>query len=139
MYDDVAKPLLECDARLQALLDQRSEAQVDLGRAPKAGSKSRVASDARQSLANWAGVDLRRINRLGVTVVMKLLTDIGPGVSRFATVKHFCSWLGLCPGTKISGGKVLSSGTKRSANLARQALKMVAMSLSRSDSALGAF
>ncbi|MCE2646340.1 MAG: transposase, partial [Burkholderiaceae bacterium] len=64
---------------------------------------------------------------------------IGPDVSRFASVKHFCSWLGLCPGTKISGGKVLSSGTKRSANRARQALKMAAQSLWRSESALGAF
>src|SRR6185436_10341871 len=45
----------------------------------------------------------------------------------------------LCPGTKISGGKVLASTTKRSANRARQTLKLAAMSLSRSDSALGAF
>ena len=60
-------------------------------------------------------------------------------MSRFASVKHFCSWLGLCPATKISGGKVLSSGTKRSANRARQAFKMAAQSLSRSGSALGAF
>ena len=52
---------------------------------------------------------------------------------------HFCSWLGLCPGTKISGGKVLSAKTKRSTNRVRQALKMAAMSLSHSDSALGAF
>jgi hypothetical protein len=59
--------------------------------------------------------------------------------SRFANVKHFCSWLGLCPGTKISGGKVLSAKTKRSANRVRQALKMAAMSLSHSDCALGAF
>jgi transposase len=63
----------------------------------------------------------------------------GTDLSRFANVKHFCSWLGLCPGTRISGGKVLSAGTKRSANRARPALKMAAMSLSRSDSALGAF
>ena len=70
---------------------------------------------------------------------MKLLSEVGPDVSRFATVKHFCSWLGLCPGTKISGGKVLSNGTKRSANRARQALKMAAQSLCRSESALGAF
>jgi transposase len=139
MYDDIASRLAECDAKLQTLLGERGRAQVDLGRAPKAGSKSRVEFDVRQSLANWAGVDLTRINGLGVTVVMKLLTEIGPDVSRFATVKHFCSWLGLCPGTKISGGKVLSSGSKRSANRARQALKMAAMSLSRSDSALGAF
>ena len=60
-------------------------------------------------------------------------------MSRFASVKHFCSWLGLCPATKISGGKVLSSGTKRSANRARQALKLAAQSLSHSASALGAF
>ncbi len=70
---------------------------------------------------------------------MKLLSEIGPDLSRFANVKHFCSWLGLCPGTKISGGKVLSARTRRSANRVRQALKMAAMSLSRSDSALGAF
>jgi transposase len=139
MYDDIAKHLFECEAKLQALLDQRSQAQVDLGKAPKLGSKSRVEFDVRQALANWAGVDLTRINGLGVAVVMKLLSEIGPDVSRFASVKHFCSWLGLCPGTKISGGKVLSSGTKRSANRARQALKMAAMNLSHSDSALGAF
>ena len=69
---------------------------------------------------------------------MKILSEIGPDLSRFANVKHFCSWLGLCPATKISGGKVMSASTKRSANRVRQALKMAAMSLSRSQSALGA-
>jgi transposase len=84
-------------------------------------------------------VDLTRIPGIDMTVVTKLLSEIGPDLSRFDTVKHFCSWLGLCPGTKISGGKVLSATTKRSANRVRQALKMAAMSLSHSDSALGAF
>lgn len=41
--------------------------------------------------------------------------------------------LGLCPGTKISGGKVLSARTKRFANRVRQALKMAAMSLLHSE------
>lgn len=139
MYDDIARHMAECDARLDALLDARSTASVDIGKLPRAGSKARTEHDIRQRLANWTGVDLTRINGLGVTVVMKLLTEIGPDVSRFASVKHFCSWLGLCPGTKISGGKVLSSGTKRSANRARQALKLAAQSLCRSESALGAF
>jgi transposase len=139
MYDDIARHLDECDARLQALLDERSQHQVDLGALPRPGSKRRGEFDVRQRLANWAGVDLTRINGLGVGTVMTLLSEIGPDLSRFASVKHFCSWLGLCPGTKISGGKVLSSGTKRSANRARQALKMAAMALSHSDSALGAF
>jgi transposase len=139
MYDDIARHLVECDARLQALLTELGQSEVDLGKAPREGSKVRQEFDARQTLANWAGVDLTRINGLGLAVVMKILSEIGPDLSRFETVKHFCSWLGLCPGTKISGGKVLSAKTKRSANRVRQALKMAAMSLSHSDSALGAF
>ena len=42
------------------------------------------------------------------------------------------------PGHGAHGGKVLSAKTKRSTNRVRQALKMAAMSLSHSDSALGA-
>lgn len=139
MYDDIGRHLAECDARLDQLLDERCGQAVNIGKLPRAGSKARTEHDIRQRLANWAGVDLTRINGLGVTTVMKLLSEIGPDVSRFATVKHFCSWLGLSPGTKISGGKVLSSGTKRSANRARQALKIAAQALHRSESVLGAF
>ena len=139
MYDDLAKHLRECDAKLQVLLSQLGQAKVDLGRVPRTGSKTRAEFDVRQTLANWAGVDLTRINGLGLTAVLKILSEIGPDMSRFASVKQFCSWLGLCPGTKISGGRVLSAKTKRSTNRVRQALKMAAMSLSHSDSALGGF
>jgi transposase len=139
MYDDIARHLAECDTKLQALLGQLGQREVDLGKAPRAGSKLRVEFDIRQTMANWVGVDLTRINGLGATAVLKVLSEIGPDLSRFANVKHFCSWLGLCPGTKISGGKVLSASTKRSANRVRQALKLAAMSLSHCDSALGAF
>jgi transposase len=93
----------------------------------------------RQQLANWAGADLTRINGLGLDSVMKILSEIGTDWGRFESIKHFCSWLGLCPATKISAGKVLSARTQRSANRVRQALKMAAMSLAHSDSALGAF
>lgn len=139
MYDDIARHLAECDARLHAQLHDLGEQQVDLGKAPRTGSKQRQAFDIRQILANWAGVDLTRINGLGLTVASKILTEIGPDLSRFPTVKHFCSWLGLCPGTKISGGKVLSSRTRQSSNRVRQALKMAAMSLYHGNSALGAY
>lgn len=139
IYDDIAEHLAECDEKLQTLLHALGQHQVDMGKVPRTGSKTRQTFDARQRLANWAGVDLTRINGLGLTAVMKILCEIGPDLSRFETVKQFCSWLGLCPGTKISGGKVLSAKTKRSANRVRQTLKMAAMSLSHSHSALGAF
>jgi transposase len=138
-YDEVGHHIAECDQKLRELLGARAAHQVHIGRPPRAGTKARQEFDVRQMLANWAGVDLTRINGLEITTVTKLLTEIGPDVSRFETVKHFCSWLGLCPGTKISGGKKLSSATKLSANRARQALKVAAMTLAHSDSALGAF
>lgn len=68
-----------------------------------------------------------------------MIAEVGPDLSRFKSAKHFASWLGLCPGTKISGGKVLSGATKRTANRLAQALRMAAFSLSRSQSALGAY
>lgn len=139
MYDDIARHLLACDAKLQQLLGARARDAIDLGKAPRASSKQRAQFDVRQQLANWAGVDLTRIPGLAVTGVMKILSELGPDLSRFVNVKHFCSWLGLCPATKISGGKVLSASSKRTANRVRQALKMAAMSLSHSDSALGAY
>jgi hypothetical protein len=139
MYDDIQRHLNDCDTKLRELMTQLGNAKIDIGSAPRTGSKLRVEFDQRQMLATRAGVDLTRINGLGAETVLKLLTEIGPDLSRFASVKHFCSWLGLCPGTKISGGKVLSSGTKRAANRARQALKLAAQSLWHSKSALGAF
>ncbi|PKO85120.1 MAG: IS110 family transposase [Betaproteobacteria bacterium HGW-Betaproteobacteria-12] len=139
IYDELAKRVLECDIKIEALLAPLQRHPVELRRTPAARRKNQPTFDVRQSMANWAGVDLTRIDGVGVGTVMKLLSEIGPDLSHFASVKHFCSWLSLCPGTKISGGKVLSAGTRRSANRARQALKMAAMSLSRSDSALGAF
>src|SRR3712207_566560 len=51
----------------------------------------------------------------------------------------FFAHYGVCPGTKVSGGKVLGSKTKPSANRAATALRLAAASLSRSRSALGAY
>ena len=62
-----------------------------------------------------------------------------PGLAAGWKVKHFTSWLGLCPGTKISGGKLLGAASKRSANRASQALKLAAAALRSSKSALGAY
>ena len=45
-------------------------------------------------------------------------SEVGPDLSRFPTMRHFTSWLGLCPGTRITGGKVLTGKTKRCANRA---------------------
>ena len=139
MFDSLAQRVLECDRKIEALLAPLASHEVKLDGAAKRAGKNTPRFDLRTALARWAGVDLTRINGLAVTSVLTVLAEIGPDLSRFDNVKHFCSWLCLCPGTKISGGKVLSARTRRSANRVRQALKMAAMSLSRNGSALGAF
>jgi hypothetical protein len=35
---------------------------------------------------------------------------------RYKTEKQFASWLGLCPGCRITGGKVKSSQTRKVVN-----------------------
>ncbi|WP_454753706.1 IS110 family transposase [Cupriavidus necator] len=139
MFDSLAQRIIECDAKIEALLAPLGCHEVELRGPGKRRGKNTPSFDLRTALARWAGVDLTRINGVAVTSVLTVLSEIGPDLSRFANVKHFCSWLGLCPGTKISGGKVLSARTRRSTNRVRQALKLAAMSLSRNRSALGAF
>lgn len=67
------------------------------------------------------------------------LSEVGLNPKRFSSVKHFASWLGLCPGQKVTGGKVKSSQTRTVVNRAANAFRMAAFSLTHSRSALGAF
>ena len=60
-------------------------------------------------------------------------------MNRWKTVKHFTSWLGLSPNNKISGGKVLHSGTKKTKSYASKVFRLSAQSLSNSKSYLGGF
>lgn len=95
--------------------------------------------DLRQYLYRMAGVDFTLIDGLDALTVQTILSEVGLEPQRFPSVKHFTSWLGLCPGQKITGGKVKSSHTRRVVNRAANAFRMAAFSLTRSRSALGAF
>jgi transposase len=84
-------------------------------------------------------VDLTSIDGIEAGGALALIAEIGTDMGRWPSANHFVSWLGLCPGTKISGGKVLSSKTKPTANRAAAILRMAAASLHHSQSALGAY
>jgi hypothetical protein len=58
-----------------------------------------------------------------------LLTQVGNDSYKFATSKHFVSWLRLAPNNKISGGKVLSSRTPKGKNRLALALRQAAHSI----------
>ena len=68
-----------------------------------------------------------------------MISEIGTDITRWPTFKHFCSGLGLCPGTRISGGKRISSHTSHSTNRAAVTLRMAASALHRSQTVLGSY
>lgn len=76
---------------------------------------------------------------MGSSLSLKLIGECGTDIKAWPTAKHFTSWLCLAPGNKISGGKVLSSRTRRSSSRAAALLRLAATTIGRSNTALGAF
>jgi hypothetical protein len=70
---------------------------------------------------------------------LRLVSEIGTDMSRWPTENHFTSWLTLAPKNKVSGGRIISSRTQPSANRAAAILRLAAMNLGRTQTALGAF
>ena len=67
-----------------------------------------------------------------------IASEIGPDFSAFPSAQHFCSWLGVAPGTRISGGKPLPGRAHKVVNPVGQALRMSAMTARRSQTFIGA-
>ncbi len=140
MFDFIGTQVAECDREIE---EQLRALQTYDGEPPEGKKKARTRNapkfDLRTQLFKMCGVDLTRIDGINVTTAIAVISETGSDMSRFPTVGHFTSWLGLCPGTKITGGKVMSGKTKQVANRAAQALKLAAAALRSSQSALGAY
>jgi transposase len=85
------------------------------------------------------GIDLTQLDGIGPHRALILISEIGTDMTRWPTEKHFTSWLTLAPHNKITGGRVISSRTLPSTNRAAATLRMAAMTLGRTQTALGAF
>jgi transposase len=146
LYDFYQTQISACDTQIEQCLASFTS-KVDVNTKPLATPKRRGKKqpgnapqfDLRTHLYRISGVDFTQIDGLGVLTVLTLLSELGLDPTRFPTVKHFTSWLGLCPGSRITGGKVKSSKSRPVANRVANALRNAAQSLCRSRSALGAF
>lgn len=139
-FDFIGTQLGEVDQEIE---HQLRNLQVHDGEPPKGRKRGRARNapkfDLRAQLFKVCGVDLTRIDGIDVTTALAVVSETGADLSRFPTAGHFSSWMGLCPGTRITGGKVMSGKTKRCANRAAQALRLAAAALRTSKSALGAY
>src|SRR6516162_627684 len=120
---------MKCDRALPPLtLKKRPSRKINVPR-----------FDVRMALYYVVGLDLTEIEGISELTALTIISEIGPEVSKFPTVKKFCSWLGLCPNWKKTGGRVKSSRTRRGVNRAATAFRLAAHGLHRSQAALGAF
>ena len=133
-FDFCARQLAQCDAQIEAQLASLRKTAADPAKGKRRGSARNAPKfDLRARLFQMCGVDLTRIDGVDVTTALVVVSEIGADLGRFPSDKHFASWLGLCPGTKITGGKLISSRTKRCANRAAQALRLAAAALRTSS------
>jgi transposase len=95
--------------------------------------------DVRTALYYVTGVDLTAIEGIDGTTALVVVSEIGTDMTRWPTVKHFASWLGLCPQVQKTGGRVRSSRTRPGSNRAADALRLGASTLHRNRGAMGAF
>jgi transposase len=106
---------------------------------PQSRKRNDPEMDLGPELARLCRVDLTAAHGLRVLTVLVILSEIGLDMSQWRSAKAFTSWLGLCPNNKISGGKVLSSRTRKVVNRAATALRMAAVGLAETDTWLGSF
>lgn len=140
LYHNYQKQIDRCEAELAAVMEQLPDrVNPEQKPLPDRPPGKKLDEELRARLYRKMGVDLTAIESIGTTVALTVLTEVGPDLSRFPTEKHFCSWLGLCPEHRITGGKILSTHTRRVANRLSDALRLAATSLQRSASALGGF
>jgi transposase len=146
IYDFCHAQIRRCDEEIEAKIaalqvaSDAPEAPVVPSARPRSRSANEPDFEIRSPLyILCGGVDLSALPGLGPYGALKLISEIGLDMRRWPSEKHFVSWLTLAPRNQISGGKLLSSRTPPSANRATKILRMAAMSIGRSDNALGAF
>jgi transposase len=145
LYDHHQQQLAACDAAIEAYLTERAAtAAPPATPLPAARHRAKARAneprfDVRPLLHQLTGVDLSQIDGIGSATALRLIAEIGTDMTRWPTAQHFTAWLTLAPHNKISGGRLLSSRTPASANRAAAILRLAAMSLGRTSTALGAF
>src|SRR5438128_4157601 len=143
LYDVHQAKVAECDVEIEAVLRglnaQRVTPDAPLPSVRHAKGQNEPAFDVRPALYTLLGADLSQIHGFGPYTVLRLVAECGDDMRKWPTAKHFTSWLSLAPGNKISGGRLLSSKTRRSSNRATALLRIAAVNIGKTQTALGAF
>jgi transposase len=144
LWDFYEECVRECDAQIEKVMATLNQEKVtpDIP-LPKARHRTKQRHEpdfaVRSTLYTLTGVDLTQINGFGPYTALRLIGECGDDMTKWPTEKHFVSWLSLSPGNKKSGGKILSSRTGRTKNRATTLLRIAAVNVGKTETALGAF
>ncbi|HEY5915635.1 MAG TPA: IS110 family transposase [Verrucomicrobiae bacterium] len=145
-----------CDLQIEGQLKQMPSAPrapaKEAPSAPDPLARSKPRPKAKQSrkrndpekdlgpeLARIGGTDLAAAHGLRLLTVLTILSETGVDMSKWRSAKAFTSWLGLNPNNKISGGRILSSRTRKVVNRVATALRLGAMGVAETETWLGSF
>ena len=136
LYRFYQDKIAECDREIEAQLERfedRSNGDPPAAKSGRRRSKGNAPRfDVWTHLYRMTGVDLTQVDGVDAYTALKVVSEIGADMTKWPSAKHFASWLGLSPNNRITGGKVMSSKTKPSANRAAAALRLAANALHRS-------
>lgn len=142
-YRYLGERIAACDARIAAAMAACASPEGPSSEPPTVSKRDTSAHpfgfDAQGHCYRMAGVDLTAIDGVGANTVLTVLAETGTDMSAWRSERAFGSWLGVAPNPRKSGGRVMRSATKPSAQRAATAFRLAARSLSSSKSALGAF
>lgn len=144
MYDAYQIRIHECDGEVERTLAELSVNQpMPTEPLPKPKHRTKQPNqlnfDVRKAIYQLVGNDITQIHGFGPYLALRMISECGLDMSKWPTASHFTSWLTLCPGSKISGGKILSARSRKSKNRLVSQLRLAATTVGRSDTALGAF
>jgi hypothetical protein len=143
----------KCDEMIEAKLSQfethpNYQPEENLKNIFKKLSKRKSAKksfefsfDLTKEINRIVGVDLTSLPAVGPSIALKFVSEVGIDMSRWKSPKHLASWIGVAPNNKVSGGRILHSGTKRKKRDIAISIRMAVSSLYNevNDTALGAF
>jgi len=147
MYDAVQERIAAYEKEILRKLrdmereDQRGQTPPPAQNPSKAKTiRQRGLEPKREALYRVSGVDITQIDAIGVETVEVVLSEYGPDLSCFPTEKQFVSHITLAPHVAKSGGKPIKKKKRNSASTrVAAALRMAALSLRHSQTALGAY
>lgn len=152
-FDFACAQMEECDKQILAELEsyptvvdrlppQRDKDKNKTSRfsTRKKPCRNDISFDVRTLLWQKSGRDFTALGGIEANTALLIFAELGGAdVSSWKNVKEFSSWLKLCPGNNISGGKRRKSKKQQCSNYIAQALRMSAMSAKKTHSAIGAF